>query len=312
MHELVYVLTVESIVFGLLGVMLVAQRWEVFESPQATAWPVLSTCILLIFGYSQVLLALCCGIAIGKFGSLTHSLMHACARSAGRLVSSAVLSVCYVSILLLISEHKKQQSMQCFLKQLSGTSCAPGSAILWSYNVYFAVLLPVFLFVAALQLTAAGMCKDELRASRGRLLCINIAYLFAYHVNYMLNVNIRCKQACSGALVTEPAALIFCKEVLYFAGALCVSDILSETVLVRHTILCLHGGRGRGKLPHVDKYIIMRISGVFVYGCWPSNMAAATTACDLGTPGSTSSNLAPLGVLNRYVHARTACRSCSR
>jgi hypothetical protein len=45
---------------------------------------------------------------------------------------------------------------------------------------------------------------------------------------------------------------------------------------------------------------------------WPSNMVAAPTACDLGTPGLTCSNCAPLGVLNRYVHAHIACRSSSR
>jgi hypothetical protein len=42
---------------------------------------------------------------------------------------------------------------------------------------------------------------------------------------------------------------------------------------------------------------------------WPSNMVAAPTACDLGTWGSTCSNRAPLGVLDRYVHARIACLS---
>jgi hypothetical protein len=280
MHELVYVLTVESFVFGLLGVLLVAQRWDVFQWPEGRAWPVFSTCLVVIFGYSQILLALCCGIAIGRFGALTHSLMDACARSAGRLVTSAVLTVCYVAALLIIS-HRTQlqgqqagQSMQCMLMQLCGTSCAPGSASLFSFSifegtaqhVYFAVLLPVWALVAALLVTAAGMCKDEQRSSRGRLLCINIAYLLAYHVNYMLRMNVRCQQACSGAVVTHPTELIICKEALFLAGALCVSDIFAETVLVRHTILRLHAGRGRGKLPNIEKYMIMRISGVFVFG----------------------------------------------
>ena len=280
MHELVYVLTVESFVFGLLGVLLVAQRWDVFQWPEGRAWPVFSTCLVVIFGYSQILLALCCGIAIGRFGALTHSLMDACARSAGRLVTSAVLTVCYVAALLIIS-HRTQlqgqqagQSMQCMLMQLCGTSCAQGSASLFSFSifegtaqhVYFAVLLPVWALVAALLVTAAGMCKDEQRSSRGRLLCINIAYLLAYHVNYMLRMNVRCQQACSGAVVTHPTELIICKEALFLAGALCVSDIFAETVLVRHTILRLHAGRGRGKLPNVEKYMIMRISGVFVFG----------------------------------------------
>ena len=274
MHELVYVLTVESLVFGLLGVLLVAQRWNIFQWPEGRAWPVFSTCLVLILGYSQILLVLCCGIAVGKFGVLTHSLMDACARSAGRLVTSAVLSVCYVCALLLISHQTHQQSVQCSLMQLCGTSCAPGSAVLESFSifeataqhVYFGVLLPLWALVAALLVTAAGMCKDEQRPSRGRLLCINIAYLLAYHVNYMLHMNIRCNQACSGAVVTHPTELIFCKEVLFFAGALCVSDIFAETVLVRHTILRLHAGRGRGKLPNIEKYVIMRISGVFIFG----------------------------------------------
>jgi hypothetical protein len=299
MHELVYVLTVESFVFGLLGVLLVAQRWDVFQWPEGRAWPVFSTCLVVIFGYSQILLALCCGIAIGRFGALTHSLMDACARSAGRLVTSAVLTVCYVAALLIIS-HRTQlqgqqagQSMQCMLMQLCGTSCAPGSAETFSMfegtahditlvnviinflqlfvlgtaqHVYFAVLLPVWALVAALLVTAAGMCKDEQRSSRGRLLCINIAYMLAYHVNYMLRMNVRCQQACSGAVVTHPTELIICKEALFLAGALCVSDIFAETVLVRHTILRLHAGRGRGKLPNIEKYMIMRISGVFVFG----------------------------------------------
>jgi hypothetical protein len=65
------------------------------------------------------------------------------------------------------------------------------------------------------------------------------------------------------------------------------------------------GGAGRGfaaalGAPHASAWL------------WPSNMVAAPTASDFGTPESTCSNRAPLGVLNRYVHARIACLSCSR
>jgi hypothetical protein len=81
----------------------------------------------------------------------------------------------------------------------------------------------------------------------------------------MLRMNVRCKQACSGEPVTGPVELIRCKEVLFFAGALCVSDIFAETALVRHTVLRLRGGRGRSKLPNVEQYTI-RISGVFIFG----------------------------------------------
>ena len=156
--------------------------------------------------------------------------------------------------------------MQCLLKQLFGTSCAAGSNVLWTYNTYFAVLIPVCILVAGLQITAAGMCKDERRGSRARLLCVNVAYILTYYINYMLLKNVRCKQVCSGATVSEAAALTFCKEILFFTGALCVSDIVAETVLVRHSVLQFHGGRGRGKLSFIEQYVTMRISGVFVFG----------------------------------------------
>ncbi len=188
MHELLYVLTVESLVFGLLGVLLIAQRWNIMQWPEDRVWPVFSSCLVLMFAYSLFQIVLCCVIAVGWFCVLTHSLMDAYERSSGRLVTSAVLSVCYVSALLFISHQ--QQSRQCLIMQLYGTSCAPDSVMLWSFSifaataqhVYFAVLLPLWSLVAALLLTAAGMCKDEQRASRGRLLCINTTYLLMqYH-----------------------------------------------------------------------------------------------------------------------------------
>jgi len=51
-----------------------------------------------MFAYSLFQIVLCCVIAVGRFGVLTRSLMDACARSSGRLVTSAVISVCYVSL----------------------------------------------------------------------------------------------------------------------------------------------------------------------------------------------------------------------
>jgi hypothetical protein len=277
MYEIVYVLTVESTIFGLFGVMLVAQRWDVFSSTQDAAWPVLSSSVLLILAYSQLLLVLCCAIGVGQFGSLTYSLMDACARTAGRLVTCCVLCVCYICALLLISEHKNEQSMQCLLMQLFATSCTAEGVrqfggltgvilhnVLWSFQTYFAVLVPLFLLVAGLQITAAGLCKDERRKSRARLLCVNIPYILTYYINYMLLKNIRCKQACKGATISEKADLIFCKEILFLTGALYVSDIVAETVLVRHTVIELHGARGKGQL--LDQYLTMRISGVFVFG----------------------------------------------
>ena len=225
MHEPVYVLTVEAVVFGLLGVVLVAQRLDVAQFPAGTAWPVFSSCIVLMLAYAQVLLSLCCAIAIGQFGALAHGMMDACARSAGRLASAAVLTVCYVAALLLISNNtgsvkllREQNSVQCLLAQLCGTICASDGPVLWSYGVYLAVLLPVWALVASLQGAAAGMCKDESRASHGRLLCINIAYLLTYHVNYTLRMNVRCNQACHGAAVTQLFRVLLRIQVNFLPG----------------------------------------------------------------------------------------------
>ena len=35
---------------------------------------------------------------------------------------------------------------------------------------------------------------------------------------------------------------------------------------MRHSVFQLHGGRGRNKLPFIEQYVTMRISGVFVFG----------------------------------------------
>ena len=51
MNELVYVLTVEALVFGTLCTILVAQRIDVFDWPPEHTWPVFSTCMQLILWY---------------------------------------------------------------------------------------------------------------------------------------------------------------------------------------------------------------------------------------------------------------------
>ena len=191
-------------------------------------------------------------------------------------MTCCVLFLGYLCALLLISEHKNEQSMQCLLMQLFATSCTEEGVrqfggltgvilhnVMWSFQTYFAVLVPLFFLVAGMQITAAGLCKDERRKSRARLLCVNIPYVLTYYVNYMLLKNMRCKQACKGVTISEKAELIFCKEILFFTGALYVSDIVAETVLVRHSVFQTHGVRDYGQL--LDQYLTMRISGVFVF-----------------------------------------------
>ena len=190
MHELVYVLTVEAFFFGLLGVVLIAQTIDVFNleaNTYNTVCPVLSASLFFILAYVLFLLVTCCAISVGKFGVLAHGMMDACARSAGRLVYVVVLSVCYVTILLLYYDsnyvllnydlsstnkttENKKHSVQCLLAQLCGTSCS--GSVLWSYSAYLSLMLPVMAFIATLQVTAAGMCKNSKKSSHARLLCV--------------------------------------------------------------------------------------------------------------------------------------------
>ena len=252
MYEFVYVLTVEAFCFGLLGVVLVAQTLDIFALPANKVWPVLSTSILFVLVYVQILLFLCCAISVSKFGVLAHGMMDACARSAGRLVYVVVLSLCYVTVLLLnydlnydtrnVPGTSKKYSLQCLLAQLLGTNCSNANAVLWSYNVYLSVMLPVIAFVAALQVIAAGMCKNSKKSSHARLLCANSAYVLVYTVNYTLSNNARCNQACNGLTVTsldidsQQAQSAPCFQVFILLLSLCVSDIVAEYFLRRGSL----------------------------------------------------------------------------
>ena len=249
MHELVYVLTVEAFCFGLLAVILIAQTFNVFDLGANKVWPVLSTSLFLILVYVLVLLVTCCAISVGKFGVLAHGMMDACARSAGRLVYVVVLSVCYVTILLLNYDRNatvndtvktpKKHSVECLLAQLCGTSCV-NRGVLWSYTAYLSVMLPVIAFIAALQVTAAGMCKNSKKSSHARLLCINSAYVLVYTVNYTLGKNTQCNTACNGTAVfrlPQQPLQDPCYEVVWLLIGLCVSDIVAEYFLRRSNTL---------------------------------------------------------------------------
>ena len=251
MHELVYVLTVEAFCFGLLGVVLVAQTLDIFALPANKVWPVLSASLFFILAYVLFLLVTCCAISVGKFGVLAHGMMDACARSAGRLVYVVVLSVCYVTILLLYYDsnyvllnydlsstnkttENKKHSVQCLLAQLCGTSCS--GAVLWSYSAYLSIMIPVMAFIAALQVTAAGMCKNSKKSSHARLSCVNCAYVLVYTVNYTLGKNTLCYSACVGAAVfRQPREQVqySCYTVVWLLMSLCTSDIVAEYFLRR-------------------------------------------------------------------------------
>ncbi len=235
-----YVLTVEALIFGMLCVVLVAQRVDVFNWPAGRTWPVFSSCVLLVLAYAQLLLALCCFFAVGRFGVLVHGMMDACARTAGRVASAAFVSVCYVGVLLWVHSKENPDELPCYLNQLWGTSCAAGSAVLWSHAVYLAVLMPFFALLAGLQVTAAGMCKDEQQLSHRRLLCINCAYVLVQNVYLTWDVNSQrgCQIPCGVPPAASSAAksktdsnVVLNTELIFLLGALAFSDVVAEIVL---------------------------------------------------------------------------------
>lgn len=280
MHELVYVLTVEAVVFGFLGTQLVAQRWNTLEWSPAESIPVLSSSLVLMFAYAQVLLVLSCALAVGKFGMASYGVMDACARSAGRVATVAMLSAGYVAALLLIVKASEPEVLNCFLTQLFGTNCSAANQVLWTYSVYLAVLLPVWALVGGLQLTASAMCKYPKRTSRCRVLSANSAFVLAYLVNSSLRTNVGCSPACAqvfanttGGNATTAAPLkvtMVHTNLLFLTGSLCFSDFLAEFVMYRPTVnpLALLGVRANYSIRSPIIFSCLRIAqvlGVFLF-----------------------------------------------
>ncbi len=205
--------------------------WNVLQWSDTESFPVFSSTLVLIFAYAQVLLLLCCAIAIGKFGELTYGEMDACARSAGRLTTAAVLSACYVTVMLMLTDVSEPHLVPCFLAHLLGSSCTAAKPVLWSYSIHFAVLLPVWALAACLQVTAAGMCKNPKRTSRARLLTANSEFLLTFLVNTSLRDNSGCRQGCGEVLVPENKNMYVDRNLLLLMGSLCLSDLLSECLL---------------------------------------------------------------------------------
>lgn len=236
MHELVYVLTIEAAVFGMVGAILVAQRWNVLEWSSSESPPVFSSSLLFIFAYAELLLIVCCALAASNLGTSTLGVMDACARSAGRLCTAAVLSIVLVTLLLVSTHVSEPDVLACFLTQLLGTSCTAASSVLWSYSIYLSVLLPVWALVAGLLVTAAGMCKNPEIASRARLLSINSAFVLTYHVHNSLRSNTGCMRECGGTDVAQQDTFIISKDLLFLLGGLCVSDVVAEYSVTCKTV----------------------------------------------------------------------------
>lgn len=235
MQEVVYVLMVEALIFGFVSVVLVVQRLDVWDWSDSSVLPVFGTSILILLIYAQFLLSLCCFVAIGRFGTIAHNIMDACARSAGRVSSIVFVSLAYVCGLMWIYQQSNPKTILCILGQLWNKSCALQNPIMISYSVYLAVLLPVFTMICGLQTTAAGMCKDVRRASSRRLISMNCVYVLVFTVIHTLdrNLHLGCQQACNELARTknDESTMVKCKDVLYLTGALCFADICAEIIL---------------------------------------------------------------------------------
>lgn len=228
MNEFVYVLSVEALVVAALCTLLLARRLDVFEWPADRTWPVFGSSVQSLLLYSAALQLVCCFLAAGGFATIAPGIRDACARSAGRLCTAALLCTVYVGVLAATYETDQRS---CVLCQLWGTSCSQPDTLFStsSYAVFFAVLLPATVLQAGLLITAAGGCtlRDH-RASR-RLVTANCALVLTLHVNYSLRENAALLSHCGSGLRTSNASkFVFSVRVWAFAGLLFSLDMLAE------------------------------------------------------------------------------------
>jgi hypothetical protein len=236
MNEMVYVLTVETLVFGALCTLLLAQRWDVFAWPADRTWPVFGSCLQLLLVYSAALQVVCCFLAGGHFVHIAPEIRDACARSAGRLSTAALLCAVYVFALSAMHETDRRA---CVLCQLWGTTCSQPESLFasWSYGVYLAVLLPGVVLQAGLLITAAGMCKLKDRWASRRMATANCALVLAYHANYSLRKNAGLLTLCgSGDRAPGSSKIVLSHRLLVFAVVLCSVDILGEIHTHMHRV----------------------------------------------------------------------------
>jgi hypothetical protein len=207
MNEWIYVLTVEALVFGLLGTLVTAQRLDVLTWPEDETWPVFGTSILAILAYSLSLLVICSVITASRLGSLAEDVCHAFSRSAGRLVTVAGLWVIFQSTVVYANDKRHWPLLLC---QLWGTTCKDPGAVLWaySYSMYLAVLLPLLVWCGGLQIVASGkLVSDKItrKTSARRILTMNVLSILLLHSTYTIqeNFSLGCEQGCPESTTSQ-------------------------------------------------------------------------------------------------------------
>jgi hypothetical protein len=253
MNEWVYVLTVEALVFGLLSTVVTAQRMDVFSWPDGETWPVFGTSVLVILAYSLLLLVICSAMTASRLGALAEDICHAFARSAGRLVTAAALWVCFQSAIVYTYHRRNWPLLLC---QLWGTTCKDPGTVLWqySYSIYLAVLLPLFVWCGGLQIVVSGKLVSEkitAKTSARRVMIMNVLTILVLTSTHTIKENfaLGCKQGCPeqddvSFFDQKPGAKsVMSMRVLVVALALAGSDlvtgVLAAVVFDRASLVAL-------------------------------------------------------------------------
>lgn len=237
MNELVYVLAVEALIFGMICIVVVAQRVDVFNWPSNQTWPVLSTSLQILLVDAHALLIICCFISAGSFFSLASELRDACARSSGRLATATLLAAAYVTVLLAL----RGDFSDCVLCQLLDTTCTEpvsslfGLGIALSHTAYLALLVPVAVFQTLLIVVASGLSKEHRVVPRRTCTC-NCALLLAMQVQTALEHNAsrlpqRCLKSGVSAVTHDSQHVIIL--LLVFSALDTTADILAYVVQKR-------------------------------------------------------------------------------
>lgn len=238
--ELVYVLFVESIIFASVSITLIGQRMNVFDWPETRTWPVLGTTIQILLTYTLFVLLLVCFIHINRFDDYVIEGSQACIKSVGRIITVTAMFTLTTCTLVWFYDRVDWALILC---QLWGTSCATSSDpsyVFWSwtYNVYLAILLPLFIVQAGLQMTMASFLKNQFSNTFAprRIITVNCAFVLTLQATHTVDQNfvLGCSDSCqiinnSTVFNESPGDVVVTSSPIVLAcGFFFVMDIIAD------------------------------------------------------------------------------------
>lgn len=244
MNELIYVLTVESLIFWLISTVLVSRRLDVFDWAQGSTWPVLGATVLANLAYAWVLIAICAVVIASKLRDVTAEICEAFARSSGRIACIQGLLVLYACIMVWLQPRSLWALTLCQLWDTSCNADKVGSTF-WSmsYSVYMAALLPVLAVVAGIIMILSGICKTIPTQHARRGVLSNCVFVLILTVGHTVerNMQIGCDGGVAGCRVrdfpndnttlfnTSPGPVyVTSTPVLFAASGFFVSDLVVD------------------------------------------------------------------------------------